>query len=302
MLTLKKLESKFPTEDSCKQFLKEQRWPNGVFCPRCGNGRVYKLKKAWHWQCKGCTPNGYRFSIITGTVFQNTKYPLKAWFTCAFLILTAKKGISALQIQRVMGSALTKGQGSYETFWYMAHRLRAAMENDEFKKLAGVVEIDETFIGGKEENKPLKVRGKAVRDGSTSFRGKVGVIGAISRKGNVTCQIIENMDTQTVGEFVKKTVSDEVELIATDDHVVYDKFAWGPGQKHESVKHSKDEYVRGVVHTSHIDSYWSLIKRGIMGNFHHVSRKYLGLYLNEFTFRHNNRKNEEVFATLIACA
>lgn len=126
-----------------------------------------------------------------------------------------------------MGSALTGGKGSYETFWYMAHRLRAAMENDEFKKLTGVVEIDETFIGGKEENKPLKVRGKAVKDGSTAFRGKVGVIGAISRKGNVTCQIIESMDTQTVGEFVKKSVDDKVELVATDDHQIYDKFNWG---------------------------------------------------------------------------
>src|SRR5438105_4445316 len=125
MMTLSQLQKRFPNEDTCKQYLFNRRWPTGaVKCPRCGNEKVHKISQPWKWQCKGCAKNGYRFSIITGTIFQDTKYPLRAWFTVAFLILTAKKGMSAMQIQRTMGSALTNGKGSYETFWYMAHRLR----------------------------------------------------------------------------------------------------------------------------------------------------------------------------------
>jgi transposase-like protein len=298
MTTLSERLKRFPNEEVCKRYLFQQRWPDGVVkCRRCGHDKVATLAKPWHWQCKKCAKNGYRFSIITGTIFQDTKYPLRTWFMVAFIVLTAKKGISAMQLQRMLGSSLVAGEGSYKTFWYMCHRLRAAMQNDEFRKLMGIVEVDETFIGGKAKNRHVSKR----RQG-TGWSGKTPVIGAISRKGNVVAQMIENTDTETLERFVRDTVSEKVDLVATDDAGGY-RHLKAKGFPHESVSHSTGEYVRGEVHTANIDSFWSLLKRGVIGTFHHVSKKYLPLYLNEFSFRHDNRADlEAAFDLMMAQA
>ena len=217
---------------------------------------------------------------------------LRTWFQVIYLMCQSKKGMSALQIHRTIGS------GSYRTAWYMCHRIRAAMENDEFKKLTGVVEVDETYIGGKAKNRHGGGIGGGMRkgQGGRGPSGKLAVIGAISRKGKVTAQMIENTDVATLQGFVKKSVG-KVTLLTTDDDSAYRGL---PSQfHHEAVNHSEKEYVRGSVHTGSIDSFWSLIKRGIMGSYHHVSKGYLPLYLNEFAFRHNNRRNADMFATVV---
>lgn len=283
-MTLDDLNRRFPTEDAAREHLAKLRWPDGkVHCPRCGLSiKVHKTSRPWRWVCKNCAKNGYGFSLTTGTIFENTKYPIRTWLQVLFLMLNAKKGKSALEIKR----DVFKDTASYETAWYMCHRLRAAMKNDEFKKLMGVVEVDETFLGGKERNKPLHKRTR------NPWSGKVAVIGAIARKGNVVCQVIERTDRATLSKFVRNTVSDKVELVATDDHPGY-QYAFE--MPHESVKHMQNEFVRGQVHTAHIDSFWSLLKRGVMGNFHQVSKQYLPLYLNEFTFRHNHRHDPNKF-------
>src|SRR5207249_11431551 len=180
MMTLAQLMARFPDEQTCREHLKALRWPeNDVRCPRCrSREKVYKANRSWRWVCNKCTKNGYGFSLTTGTIFENTKYPLRTWFQVLYLMLQSKKGMSALQIQRTIGA------GSYETAWYMCHRLRAAMKDETFRKLTGVVEIDETYVGGKAQNAHRGNRGK----GAPSIPPKTPVIGAIARKGNVVAQ------------------------------------------------------------------------------------------------------------------
>jgi transposase-like protein len=289
-LTLSGFDRMFPDEDSCKAYLRDQRWPKGVRCPRCGNEKVYASKaRPFHWQCTNCGKSKrapYRFSVTVNTIFENTNYRLLIWFKVLYLMLTSKKGISALQIHRMIGS------GSYRTAWFICHRLRAGLADPEFRQLMGVVEIDETYIGGKEKN-----RHKNKKQGGRGTAGKVPVIGAISRKGNVVCQMIENADTETLTRFVRKAVSDKVDLVATDEHAGYRYIKWA--MPHEVISHSTGEYVRGNVHTNNIESFWSLLKRGVIGTYHNVSKKYLPLYLNEFAFRFNNRKTEDIFGAAI---
>jgi transposase-like protein len=289
MMTLRELMATFPTGEPCKQFLMEHRWQDGIVrCPRCGNPAVYKLKtRPFHWLCKYC--KNYRFSVISGTIFENTKYPLKSWFEVLWQMLNSKKGVSAMQIQRQIGS------GAYKTAWYMCHRLRAAMKDPDFRQLMGIVEVDETFLGGKDKNRHWYKKSH-VTGGIGS--GKVGIIGAISRKGNVVCQIIENTDAATLNRFVRKAVSDKVDLVATDEHGGYG-YLEALGYRHESVSHSAGEYVRGEVHTNNLENFWSLLKRGVIGTYHHVSKKYLPLYLAEFQFRFNNRENPDIFGEAI---
>jgi transposase-like protein len=276
----------FPTNESCKQFLMEHRWRNGVVrCPRCGNPAVYKLHtRPFHWLCKPC--KNYRFSVTSGTICENTKFPLKVWFEVLWQMLNSKKGVSALQIQRQIGS------GAYKTAWYMCHRLRAAMKDPDFRQLMGIVEVDETGISGKDRNRWDK------RQHITGLSGKTTVIGAIARKGNVVCQIIENTDAATLNRFVRKAVSDKVDLVATDEHAGY-SYLDAQGYKDEFVTHGKGEYVRGEVHTNNLEYFWSLLKRGIIGTYHHVSKKYLPLYLAEFQFRFNNRENSDIFGEAV---
>jgi transposase-like protein len=306
--TFSAFQEQFPDEEACRQHFFKIRWADGVVkCPRCGSGeRVKKIGQPWRWQCRNCDKNGYRFSLTTGTVFENTKYPLKIWFEMLYAMLQSKKGVSACQLHRTHGSAIAAGKGDYRTFWYMCQRIRSAMQGDEILKLADQVEIDETYMGGKHSNRPLRKRlaqRHHKRGGGLNSKNtdKIPVIGAIARKGNIIARVIERLDTDTVGGFVHEAVSDKVSLVATDQAPVYhfmEQAGWSLGRAalpHESVDHSRQEYVRGEVHNANIDSFWSLLKRGVMGSFHHVSKKYLPLYVNEFEFRHNHRHDADVF-------
>ena len=293
-LTVKQFEAMFPDEEACRAYLKARRWPNGVHCPRCGNPKVYELHtRPWHWQCTQCAPGGstgYRFSLLAGTIFENTNKPLRDWFQVTHLLLTSKKGTSARHIWRYMGF------GSLKTAWYMAHRIRAAMAADPVEKLGGIVEVDETFVGGKGQNRHKDKRGDGPRGSLGS--GKVPVAGAVSRKGNVVARVVANVQSYTLTCFINEAVSSKVSLLCTDSHIGYKHL--GMQYPHKAVDRSKAEYVIGAVHTNTIEGFWSILKRGIIGNYHQVSRKYLPLYVAEFQFRYNNRHNADIFGEAVA--
>ena len=313
MLSYEEFERQYPTDDACKAFIVAQRWPDGVRCPRCqASEKVYALKaRPYHWVCKnkGCGERqGYRFSVTTATIFQDTKVALKIWFKIGYLMLTAKKGISSLQVRRVI---FGEDSGTdWRTAWYICHRWRAAMRGDAFS-LTGEVEADETYIGGKDANRHWDKKSaqqrkshskrpyKGFGDPTVSY-GKTGVVGAIARKGSVVARVIGDMDARTIRSFVNRTVGDKITLLATDEHPAYRYVDHHKMNVHQVVNHGRGEYVRGSVHTNNIENFWSLLKRGVIGTYHNVSKDYLPLYLNEFSYRHNNRNNPNVFADLIA--
>ncbi|MHB8268814.1 IS1595 family transposase [Bradyrhizobium sp.] len=287
-MTIAQFEAAFPDEQACAKYLVARRWPSGVTCPRCGNVEVFPVgTMAFKWQCYACTKEGYRFSHIAGTIFENTNKPLREWFRVVHLMLTSKKGISALQVQRVMGF------GSYGTAHSMCHKIRAALVEPE-TKLGGIVEVDETWVGGKDANRhwDKKHHGKTGGAGS----GKSPVIGAVSRKGNVIARALARVTKDAAEHFVREMVSTEVSLLATDENQVYDGLTEYPRQ---TVEHQAKRYVVGAVHTNTIEGFWSIFKRGIMGSFHKVSTKYMPLYVAEFQFRYNHRRNADIFSAAI---
>jgi transposase-like protein len=287
-LSVAEFEKMFPDEDACKAYLQARRWPEGVHCPRCGNPAVYSLaKRKWHWQCEQCAPDGYRFSVLVGTIFENTNKPLRDWYRVVHLMLTSKKGMSAMQIMRYMGF------GSYKTAWEMCHKVRTALIED-IKQLGGIVEVDETFVGGKDQNKHKDKRGGR---GGGIGTGKAAVVGAVSRKGNVVARVVANIQAATLTEFIREAVSTKVSLICTDQWVGYKHI--GKEYPHATVDHTRGQYVVGAVHTNTIEGFWSIFKRGMIGTFHKVSKKYLPLYVAEFQFRYNNRRNPDIFSKAI---
>jgi transposase-like protein len=290
-LTAAQFERMFPDEDACKAYLKARRWPEGVHCPRCGNPAVYDLaSRKWHWQCQQCAPDGYRFSLLVGTIFENTNKPLRDWYRVIHLMLTSKKGMSALQIFRFMGF------GSYKTAWGMCHKVRVALMQD-IDQLGGIVEVDETFVGGLAKNKHKDKRGKGGGTGGIGS-GKTPIVGAVKRKGNVIARVIENVRADTLVEFVREAVSHKVSLLCTDQWKGYRPL--DKEYPHATIDHSKGQYVIGAVHTQTIEGFWSIFKRGVMGTFHKMSAKYMPLYVAEFQFRYNNRENADIFGTAIA--
>ena len=271
------LMSKYNCDDKCREVLELLRWPAGPTCIRCGEIGAYELPDGGIYHCKSCR---YQFSVTAGTIMHDTHLPLRKWFVAIYMMCVSKKGVSALQLQKMLGI------GSYRTAWYLCHRIREAMGNDKLTgpTLLGVVEVDETLVGG-------KVRGRGHKAGRTN---KVYVAGAIQRGGEVRVKRIENVRRATLHRFINEAVKDEAEAIYTDELKSYLGIA-DHNTRHETVNHSAEQWVLGDVHTNSIEGVWSLFKRSLMGAFHKVSAKHLDRYLEELEWRFNNRKNSHIF-------
>ncbi len=274
-MNLISLFDRFNCDEKCRKRLEELRWPNGVACTRCGDMSVARIKGRGQWDCRGC---GYHFSVTSGTIMHDSHLSLRKWFAAIYLMCESKKGISALQVKRLLGTG-------YQTAWYLCHRIREAMGNDPFTgpTLVGVVEVDETLIGGKRRNV-----------GSGSKEGKTWVAGAIQRGGKIRLERIPNIRRHTLHDFINRTVKDEAEAIYTDELKSYIGIE-DHDTRHETVSHSSEQWVVGDVHTNSIEGVWSLFKRSIIGSFHKMSVKHLDRYLEELEWRFNNRNNPNIF-------
>lgn len=279
-MNLPELIEQFQSEDKCRAYMEDLRWPDGVRCPRCGNDSVSRIEKRNQWECNETTCR-YQFSVTAGTVFHDSHLPLWKWFLAIYLIGESKKGISAKQLQRTLGV-------SYKTAWYLGHRIRSAMEDDAPVPLKGIVEVDETWIGGVH---------KKTKDNPSGNRKKKLVLGAIARDGELRLVMRGGPGREgkkAYQSFVKKVVDDKAEYIFSDSDS-----SWGEmtdwDTKHRKVDHNADEWVRGLVHTNTIESVWSLFKRSVVGTYHQMSAKHLPAYLDEMAFRFNNRDNAYLF-------
>lgn len=271
-MNIMKLMDKFQSEESCRNALAELRWKDGATCPRCGSKSIRNSYTREQYDCGSC---GYQFSVITGTIFQDTHLPLRKWFVAIYLMIESKKGISANQMKR------TLDVGSYRTAWYLCHRIRAAMTDAAIEPLMGTVEVDETYVGGKTEGEGHGYKGN-----------KALVVGAIERGGNAILDVIEHADKETLHKFIHGHAAPD--KVFTDEWPAYKGIA-NEAVKHDTVNHSADEWVKGDVHTNSIENVWSLLKRSVVGSYHHVSKKHLDSYLDELEWRFNNRENPYLF-------
>ena len=272
-MNLMDLIARFPEDASCREVLEDIRWPNGVTCPRCESQYIRRTESRAQYDCGSC---GYQFSVTSGTVLHDTHLPLRKWLIATYLMMEAKKGVSANQLKRTLAV-------SYKTAWYLCHRIRSAMEDAYPYKLKGIIEVDETYVGG-------KVRGKG-----HGYRGnKAIVVGAIQRKGKIVLQVVPGNDRKTLHTFIHENTDPETEAIYTDEWAAY-KGIGDADTVHESVNHKAEEWTRGAVHTNGVEGVWSLLKRSVVGSYHQLSLKHLDAYLDELEWRFNNRENPFLF-------
>jgi len=270
----------FKDEAVCKNFLAVKRWGETPCCHHCGNAGAYVTKRGYTCKAKQC---GKKFTVTTGTVFENTKISLRLWFATIYLVSAHKKGISSLQLSRDLGI-------TQKTAWFLLHRVREMLTYHANAPLTGVVEVDETFVGGKNKNRHEKK--KIDGAGGRSTADKTAVVGLLQRNGKVQTHVVADTEKDTLQHIIYSNVHQDARVI-TDTYSSYKGL--GEVYDHESVKHTEGNYItEGDKHTNNIEGFWSLLKRGIIGIYHYVSPKHLQRYCHEFGYRYNTRKVSDI--------
>lgn len=291
-------------EDAARQHIEKTVWPDGPICPHCGLiGEAVKLEprsegkthvRKGVWQCNGCRK---QFTVTVGTIFEDSHIPLHKWLLAIHLMCSSKKGMSAHQLMRNLGI------GSYRTAWFMAHRIRWALTQPPIKeKLSGIVEIDETYIGGKMRTGPHAVKpNERPRDRLPAIANKVPVVAVLQRGGSVRSQQVERVTAKELKPIVSAMVKQHAHLM-TDSSTVLEGAV--TGLKHDHVNHSAREYTRRengtLISTNSVESYFATVKRGHYGVYHHWSKKYTARYLQEFDWRYNVRKLDDMERAIVA--
>lgn len=277
---------KFPTQESCIAHLESIRWPDTPACPSCHSESVARKAekgRSGRWNCHTCH-NSY--NVLSGTIFEKTRVPLQKWFLAIALTINAKKSLSSYQLARDI-------ETTQQTALYIQHRIRAAMTDND-RVLQGIIEADESYVGGK----PRRANKKAYHKPNKPGRGtkKTAVIGAIERGGSVVAEVATDLTGKGIVKFLKKHVNLPDSLLVTDEYkgynVVDDLMA------HEVINHS-EEYATGDVHTNSIEGFWALIKRAWYGSHHHYSKKYMPLYIAETSWKYNERENPNAFESFL---
>jgi transposase-like protein len=278
-------------EDAAVELMTKLRWPNGACCPKCGGADPYKLTpkaqpgrpaRKGLYKCSQCRK---QFSVTTGSVFEASHLPLSKWLMAIHLMSASKKGMSALQLQRMLGV-------TYRAAWFVNHRLRHAMATNAglFEKLSGTVEVDETYVGGKRRVGRYGYEGKRGRP-APHDQTKTAVLALVERKGRAVAFPMTNIDFGAMRQALVERVDANKTHLMTDELHVYPKVAVDVNvTKHDMIKHSSGVYAKGNVHTNTVEGFFSLLKRGIVGSFHHVSKGHLHRYCDEFAFRYSHRQ------------
>jgi len=276
-MTLIEINEMFSTQERCVELLRRLRWPDGVDCPRCHAKQVSFLEGHDRFWCSECS---YQFSVTSNTIFHDSHLPMQKWFLAVLLLCESRKGMSANQLKRMLGV-------SYKTAWYLCHRIRAAMAEQDRPMLDGIVEMDETYVGGKQKG----FQDKPGHGRST----KQIVIGIRQRGGELRFFHAKDAKSGTLQKFIRDNVSEDVEVIITDEYNAYPNAMGTFKPRHKTIKHKSGVYVDGNVHTNTVENAFSLLKRGILGTWHKISPKHLAAYLDEMTFRFNRRKRSDLF-------
>ncbi|MCJ7633129.1 IS1595 family transposase [Candidatus Bathyarchaeota archaeon] len=277
--SIKDFNKQFPDDDACLDWLRQHRFPKMIDCPVCKQPRLFhRVNKRKVYECDRC---GYQVSPTAGTILHKSPTPLRSWFYAAYLMSTTRTGISAKQLQRELSV-------TYKTAWRMFTQIRKLM-SESVNPLAGQVEVDETYIGGKRAGK----RGRGAS-------GKSVVMGMVERQGNAIARVVPNVKARTLLPMIETRVARENKTVVfTDELHSYDNIE-RLGYAHAVVQHAAKQYVSGIAHVNTVESLWSTIKRGIDGVNHSVSPLYLQSYLDSYVFRYNHRKDEQpMFASLL---